>query len=306
MKSLLKNLNVEWVSLVDRAAVRDPVNQSEPRRFLLYKREGTPSSDHGGNMKDKIDALLKDENVPSEIKDVLKDESISEAAKTLVVKQAEDIAKSATELKDANARAEKAEEDLAKAKKGDGEEGEDVDASKAEEEALRKAAEKDPALAAFLKKQEERTAKAEEEAAEARKSADAAGDIAKGEREIRREAEFVRKAEDLPGIPAKATDFGKVLKAASEKLTKDEYDGLMEVLKAADKLGRESLLFKEMGTAQVAESRDDAYADLQAKAEDLRKADSSLSAEQALSKAMEQNPDLQRRYAAQVGVHGAE
>jgi len=36
----LKDLRVDFVSLVDRAAVRDPQNKSEPRRFLLYKREG--------------------------------------------------------------------------------------------------------------------------------------------------------------------------------------------------------------------------------------------------------------------------
>jgi hypothetical protein len=31
----LKNLDVEYVSLVDRAAVRDPSNPDEPQRFLL-------------------------------------------------------------------------------------------------------------------------------------------------------------------------------------------------------------------------------------------------------------------------------
>ena len=40
MPSQLQDLKVDWVSLVDRAAVRNPQNKSEPRRFLLYKREG--------------------------------------------------------------------------------------------------------------------------------------------------------------------------------------------------------------------------------------------------------------------------
>jgi hypothetical protein len=37
----LTDIHVDWVSLVDRAAVRDPQNKSEPRRFLLWKREGS-------------------------------------------------------------------------------------------------------------------------------------------------------------------------------------------------------------------------------------------------------------------------
>ena len=36
----LKDLDVQFVSLVDRAAVRDPQRKSEPRRFILMKREG--------------------------------------------------------------------------------------------------------------------------------------------------------------------------------------------------------------------------------------------------------------------------
>lgn len=43
--SNLSDLQVDFVSLVDRAAVRDPVNQSEPMRFLVWKREG--SDDRG-------------------------------------------------------------------------------------------------------------------------------------------------------------------------------------------------------------------------------------------------------------------
>jgi hypothetical protein len=36
----LIDLDVDYVSLVDVAAVRDPQRKSEPRRFLLRKREG--------------------------------------------------------------------------------------------------------------------------------------------------------------------------------------------------------------------------------------------------------------------------
>jgi hypothetical protein len=41
----LKNLTVETVSFVDRAAVRDPRNKSEPRRLLLWKAENSSEGD---------------------------------------------------------------------------------------------------------------------------------------------------------------------------------------------------------------------------------------------------------------------
>lgn len=37
---VLKDIQVDWISFVDRAAMRDPQNQSEPQRFLITKREG--------------------------------------------------------------------------------------------------------------------------------------------------------------------------------------------------------------------------------------------------------------------------
>jgi len=40
----LTDLRVDWVSLVDSAAVRDPQNKSEPRRFLLFKRAAPHST----------------------------------------------------------------------------------------------------------------------------------------------------------------------------------------------------------------------------------------------------------------------
>jgi hypothetical protein len=50
---ILKDLDVHFVSLVDRAAVRDPSNPTEAQRFLLFKKEsGAPNTDspEGGSM----------------------------------------------------------------------------------------------------------------------------------------------------------------------------------------------------------------------------------------------------------------
>lgn len=54
----LQNLDVEFVSLVDRAAVRSPSNPTEPQKFLLYKKESgaNPDSPKGGNV-DKSEEL---------------------------------------------------------------------------------------------------------------------------------------------------------------------------------------------------------------------------------------------------------
>jgi hypothetical protein len=59
----LRNLAVEYVSLVDRAAVRDPANPGEPQTFLLWKAESGASTNKGDSMADVADvdtaALLK-------------------------------------------------------------------------------------------------------------------------------------------------------------------------------------------------------------------------------------------------------
>src|SRR5579871_2796412 len=41
----LQDLSVEWVSLVDRAAVRDPSAPTEPQKFLLWKSESGANTD---------------------------------------------------------------------------------------------------------------------------------------------------------------------------------------------------------------------------------------------------------------------
>jgi hypothetical protein len=45
MQANLRDLNVEFVSFVKRAAVRDPQNPTEPQRFLLWKADQTEETD---------------------------------------------------------------------------------------------------------------------------------------------------------------------------------------------------------------------------------------------------------------------
>lgn len=46
----LQDLDVEFVSLVDRAAVRDSSHQTEPQKFILWKSESGNNNPNGGDM----------------------------------------------------------------------------------------------------------------------------------------------------------------------------------------------------------------------------------------------------------------
>jgi hypothetical protein len=175
-------------------------------------------------------------------------------------------------------------------------------AKKAAKEAARKAADlskadlPDTARAAVEKAEAER----DEAIAKAEKKADKAEGIAKAEREIRVGREFVAKAEAFEALPiGKAEDFGPVLKAVHEKLDKADADALDVVLKAADEQIKKGELFKEMGRGGQPEAGD-AFSKMQKAAEDIKKAEPSLTADQAMSKAMSANPDLQSEYLAEV------
>ncbi len=54
----LRNLDVQWLSLVDRAAVRDPSDPTEPQKFLLWKADrGEPEPEPEPNLAD-LQALV--------------------------------------------------------------------------------------------------------------------------------------------------------------------------------------------------------------------------------------------------------
>jgi hypothetical protein len=69
----LVDIDVDFVSLVDRAAVRDPQRKSEPRRFLLMKREGANTPEH---QEEDVSASLIDRPKP---RAATKSDPISEA-----------------------------------------------------------------------------------------------------------------------------------------------------------------------------------------------------------------------------------
>ena len=267
----LKALDVQVVSLVARAAVRNAENPTEPQRFLVWKRqEGVPMPDP---TPEELAASLK------------KAEEERDAAKKAETEAAEKLTKAETANTTLSARV----AELEKAAKPEDNPA-PVDLSKA-----------DPAVRALLEKAAADQAAMAERLEKAEKATEESDKLAKAERETRLTREFVAKAETFKSLPVEAAKFGPVLKSAAEKLTKEESDELDRVLKAAAAQLTEGLLFKEQGqSGQPAPAADSAIAEVQQKAEQIKKADPKMSDGQALQAAMSSDRDLQARYLAET------
>ena len=270
MAHQLQDLKVDFVSLVDRAAVRDPQNKSEPRRFLLWKREGAELPTEKG------DSMPEDQDLQARL------EKAEQDAKEAIEKAEQE--REAREKAEAEAK-EKADE-LAKleaAKPKDGDKGNDEDeteASKAMKAQLEKAEADRVAL-------EKRVSDAEE--------------IAKAERDQRVTGEFITKAEGYNALPIKAAEFGPVLKRAAETLERADFEALDGLLKAANEQIAKGDLFKEMGANNGggAVLPDSAAAEITRKATELRKADPKMSLIDAEDHVMKDDRELQARYLAE-------
>ena len=264
----LHDLNVDWVSLVDRAAVRDSENPNEPMRLLLWKREHpNPPQEGRMNPEDMRAALEKAE---ADLKKEQERAEAAEAKATNAAEQIEALTKSVDELKKA------ARQDTEPAR---------LDKS-----------ELSPEVRAALEKAEADGKANAERAEKAEQSAKAAEDIAKAERETRLTAEFITKAEGYKALPVKKDEFGPVLKAASEKLSKEAYEEIERVLKAADEQIAASDVFKEHGRSGDGAKADTALAEVTTKAAELRKSDPKLTEAAAQQQVFKADPDLAARY----------
>ncbi len=139
--------------------------------------------------------------------------------------------------------------------------------------------------------------KAEDDRKEALAKAEEATKIAKAERDARIEAEFIKKAEsDYPYVGGDASEFGRLLKTASETLSKEDYAALETRFKAANEQMRVSKLLKDVGRGGEPEVSGDESDALLAKAAELRKSDTSLSQYDALVLAGK-DPQVAAQYA---------
>ncbi len=128
---------------------------------------------------------------------------------------------------------------------------------------------------------------------EARKEAKEAQEIAKAERETRLKQEYVAKARQLPALGIKPEEFGLVLKAVAEACP-NEYPKIEAVLKAANTAIEKGELFKTYGSG--GEGSGSAWEEVQKKAEQICKSDSSISKEAAIAKVFREEPELYNRY----------
>lgn len=262
MPSAVSDLYVRRVSFVKRGAVRDPSNPSEPRRRLLWKSEDGEETNG--------DAIVPSNNAPKGGTMTATTEELQET-----------LAKAEKERDEALKKAQDAEEALAKSRKK--KTNDDPEA-----EPMNKAELPAPVREALEK--------AEKEAEQLRKEAKEAQEIAKAERDQRVTRDFIAKAEEYKALSVAPAEFGPLLKAANEKLSESEYAELERVLKSADEQIARGDLFKEAGRGGVPRrSGEDGYQKALSKAQELRKADASLSEVAAMEKAMA-DPEIREAY----------
>jgi len=288
----LEELAVNFVSFVPRAAVRDPQQPSEPRRFLVWKGEGVSVPDHEGSHMATQDALADAQRLQKEAEDRA---DAAVAAEKAVTKERDDLlAKATSSDSDESEGGDGMEDELDEESRESGE-GKAIGRNKSP---TIKGEDLSPAALARIAKAE---SDAQERIAKAEASAKEANEIAKAEQDRRVTSEFIAKAEDYRSLPIDAARFGPILKSAFEKLSKDEYAELERVLAAADEQITKGDLFKQYGDSGPGGTVSGAFEQLEREATALKKSDPSLSDEQALEKAMEANPDLERQYAAEQG-----
>lgn len=152
-------------------------------------------------------------------------------------------------------------------------------------------------MEAFLKAQDEAH---EAEVERIRKEADdqrsevektAAAALAKADQieDALKSREYVAKAEALG---ESGEEFGPVLKSIAAAVDAETFEKLESVIKANHERAVTAGIYEEIGKSGHGAGGSDAAAQLDVKADDIRKSDSSLTKEQALAKAYKDNPEL--------------
>jgi hypothetical protein len=158
------------------------------------------------------------------------------------------------------------------------------------------------AAKAQISKAEKAATDAAAQVAELRKSAEAADakrvELEKQiatERDERLTREFVAKAAKLDHLPAKTDELGAILKAL-HAASPDATAKLEKLLEGTnEKLAKVIELTKEVGRGGEPQATT-AWAAIEKAAVELRKTDGKLTKEQAITKAMEQNPALYEQH----------
>lgn len=139
----------------------------------------------------------------------------------------------------------------------------------------------DPRLVEILKSAQER--------------AEAAEMIAKAERDFRLEREFVSKCATLTHLPIDNDDFGKVLKSIADVIDTDTFNKVWQVLEAANANIGTGNTFKEIGKS-TGFHNDGPATNIEKAAAKIQSENPNLSREQAIAKAVENDPTLYISY----------
>ena len=141
--------------------------------------------------------------------------------------------------------------------------------------------------------------KAMEDSAEASRIAkESAEKLAKVEDE-KKTNEFIQKAEaNYPNLPIKADELGPILKSVDEAVDEKQFKEVERILKAADEAIESRQDFKDID-GQVKETV--GLDKLDKAVTELRKSDSNLTEEQAVAKAVDEDPNLYPEYLQRAG-----
>ncbi len=323
MPRRLKNLHVDEVSLVDRAANR--------RRFLMLKRDGGEIMS-GELTQEVLDVLtVPADGEPAAIAKA----GVPVAARPAAQAVVRLLKGYAAEFTPAALRGllDAAGIQVAKAAKDPDDDGDDDEGPEGDDDEDRAAMEgmSEAEKARYRKEHAEarkaRREKAREEKARKERAAKAAGglpepikkadgtwdlsgvpveyapivkaawdaqEIAKAERDLRLTREFVAKAAGYDALPIEPEKFGPVLKVLHEKAPAEAAQ-VEAVLQGANEAVQKGALYAEAGRSGVS-SGGSAWAEIEKAAGELVSKSTGMTKEQAVAKVMEMRPELYARY----------
>lgn len=182
---------------------------------------------------------------------------------------------------------------VAKAQKSATKEGEEP--MKLED--LMKNANLSPEVKAFLQAQEDTKATLEKSLKDTQTAVDF-------EKAARLDREYLSKAQGLSGLAQKPEDFGPILKGIAEKAP-EEYVKLEPLLKGWNEVMNQSAIFKEVGKggSNLLGSAATTEEEINKRASELMKSDTSLTMAKAITKALESDPVLYDQYQAELDAN---
>lgn len=264
--SKLVDVKLTEISLVDR-----PANQGST--VVLFKRDDSeeqPMPGENQTLEQLTEAVQKAEEALGQLTEANDDLTATNQQLT------EELGRLTAELA-------KRDEQITSLKKNDG--------GETEEQAIEKAlGELPPALAGLFKSMQTRLSVAE-------------GVVAKASRD-KELVVFIAKAEHFDALPTTAEKLGGLLlRVAKAETTAEDADELERILKAAQEAMQDGSKTGKARTTEIGKRGNDdgatAEQRIDAAAVELMKSDKGLTKEQAVSKALEENPELYDAYVAE-------